>query len=151
MELDWISDAVLSIALGVAVYLWLHLRATRRALTERERAQLVIQTQLSLAEAMQRRLLPPVPDRGERTRVGGRSCMPAGRIGGDFFDFLEPARRRPPDAHRRRVGQGHLGGDGPDAASVDVPQRRPRHAEPRANSPRACPRPSTTSGTGRRT
>ena len=35
MELDWVSDAVLSMALGTAVYLWLHLRATRLALTER--------------------------------------------------------------------------------------------------------------------
>src|SRR6185295_3860385 len=61
LELDWISDAVLSVALGIAVYLWLHLRATRRALTEHERARLVFQAQLSLAEAMQRRLLPPVP------------------------------------------------------------------------------------------
>ncbi len=89
-ELDWISDAVLSIALGVAVYLWLHLRDTRRALTAHERARLVFQTQLSLAEAMQRRLLPSVPQ-----RVDGLDwaavLRPAGRIGGDFFDFLEPA------------------------------------------------------------
>lgn len=87
--LDWISDAVLSIALGIAVYLWLDLRATRRALTERERDQLVFHTQLSLAEAMQRRLLPRAPD-----AVNGFSwaamLMPAGRIGGDFFDFLNP-------------------------------------------------------------
>src|SRR5262245_233191 len=61
LELDWVSDVVLSAALGVAVYLWLHLRATRQALTERERSQVVIQTQLALAEAMQRRLLPDVP------------------------------------------------------------------------------------------
>jgi sigma-B regulation protein RsbU (phosphoserine phosphatase) len=89
-ELDWISDAVLSIALGVAMYLWLRLRATRRALTERERAQVVIQAQLSMAEAMQRRLLPPVP-----APVNGfewaAMLTPAGKIGGDFFDFLEPA------------------------------------------------------------
>jgi hypothetical protein len=39
LELDWVSDVVLSAALGSAVYLWLHLRATRLALTERERAQ----------------------------------------------------------------------------------------------------------------
>lgn len=89
MELGWISDAVLSIALGMAVYLWLHLRATRRALTERERDQLVIQTQLSLAEAMQRRLLPPVP-RAASGLEWAAELIPAGRIGGDFFDFLEP-------------------------------------------------------------
>jgi len=88
-ELDWISDAVLSIALGIAVYLWLHLRATRRALTEHERARLVFQTQLSLAEAMQRRLLPPVPQRANGFDWAA-VLQPAGTIGGDFFDFLEP-------------------------------------------------------------
>ena len=40
LELDWVSDVVLSAALGSAVYFWLHLRATRLALAERERAQL---------------------------------------------------------------------------------------------------------------
>ena len=87
--LDWISDAVLSIALGIAVYLWLHLRATRRALTERERDQLVIHTQLSLAEAMQRRLLPRTPDSANGFEWAAM-LTPAGRIGGDFFDFLSP-------------------------------------------------------------
>jgi serine phosphatase RsbU (regulator of sigma subunit) len=90
LELGWISDAVLSIALGGAVYLWLHLRAARRALTERERAQVVIQAQLSLAEAMQRRLLPPVPGYADGFEWAA-VLTPAGKIGGDFFDFLEPA------------------------------------------------------------
>ena len=40
-ELDWVSDAVESLALGVATYLWLHLRATRRELTARERFEVV--------------------------------------------------------------------------------------------------------------
>ena len=89
LELDWISDVVLSGALGVAVYLWLHLRATRLAMTERERGQLVIQTQLSTAEAMQRRLLPPVPGPADGLEWAA-VLTPAGKIGGDFFDFLEP-------------------------------------------------------------
>ncbi len=89
LELDWIGDGVLSTALGVAVYLWLHLRATRRALTEQERAQLVIQAQLSMAEIMQRRLLPPVPAPADGLDWAA-ALIPAGRIGGDFFDFLEP-------------------------------------------------------------
>ena len=88
-ELDWISDAVLSVALGIAVYLWLHLRATRRALTERERAQVVIQAQLSMAEVMQRRLLPLVPGFADGFEWAA-ILTPAGKIGGDFFDFLEP-------------------------------------------------------------
>jgi len=90
LELDWISDGVLSVALGTAIYLWLHLRATRLVLTAQERTQLVLQAQLSLAEAMQRRLLPPVPE-----PAGGlewaAALVPAGRIGGDFFDFVQPS------------------------------------------------------------
>ena len=89
LELDWVSDVVLSAALGSAVYLWLHLRATRLALTEHERTELVIQTQLSLAEAMQRRLLPsvPLPAAGFEWAA---NLTPAGKIGGDFYDFIEP-------------------------------------------------------------
>jgi sigma-B regulation protein RsbU (phosphoserine phosphatase) len=90
LELDWISDAVLSSALGIAVYLWLHLRATRLALTERERTQVIIQSQLSLAEAMQRRLLPPIP-RPVDGFEWAALLTPAGKIGGDFFDFIDPA------------------------------------------------------------
>lgn len=90
LELDWISDAVLSSALGIAVYLWLHLRATRRALTEHERTELVLQSQLSMAEALQRRLLPPVPGPGDGFEWAAL-LTPAGKIGGDFFDFFDPA------------------------------------------------------------
>jgi hypothetical protein len=88
MELDWVSDVVLSAALGTAVYLWLHLRVTRLALTERERSQLVIQTQLSLAEAVQRRLLPSIPSTGAGFEWAA-SLAPAWQIGGDFYDFVE--------------------------------------------------------------
>jgi serine phosphatase RsbU (regulator of sigma subunit) len=90
LELDWTSDAMLSVALGVAIYLWLHLRATRLALTERERAQLVLQTQLTLAESMQRRLLPPLPESSGGFQWAA-VLAPAGRIGGDFFDFFQAA------------------------------------------------------------
>jgi serine phosphatase RsbU (regulator of sigma subunit) len=90
LELDWIGDAVLSCALGIAVYLWLHLRATRLALTEHERAQVIIHAQLSMAEAMQRRLLPSIPTPAHGFEWAAL-LTPAGKIGGDFFDFLEPA------------------------------------------------------------
>ncbi|HZM92401.1 MAG TPA: PP2C family protein-serine/threonine phosphatase [Vicinamibacterales bacterium] len=90
MELDWISDVVLSGALGVSIYLWLHLRATRLAVTEHERAQVIIQSQLSMAEAMQRRLLPAIPPPADGFEWAAL-LAPAGRIGGDFFDFVEPA------------------------------------------------------------
>jgi serine phosphatase RsbU (regulator of sigma subunit) len=89
LELDWISDVVLSSALGVAVYLWLHLRATRLALTEHERAQVIVQSQLSMAEAMQRRLLPPIPNPTDGFEWAAL-LTPAGKIGGDFYDFVEP-------------------------------------------------------------
>ena len=82
LELDWISDVVLSSALGIAVYLWLHLRATRLALTERERTQVIIQSQLSMAEAMQRRLLPSIPQPFDGLEWAAL-LTPAGRIGGD--------------------------------------------------------------------
>jgi hypothetical protein len=90
LELDWTSDAMLSVALGVAIYLWLHLRATRLALTDRERAHLVLHTQLTLAESMQRRLLPPLPEPSDGVHWAA-VLTPAGRIGGDFFDFFKAA------------------------------------------------------------
>ncbi len=88
IELTWVSDLVLSSALGIAVYLWRHLRATRLALTERERAAVVIQAQLSLAERMQRRLLPKVPPPADGFEWAA-ALTPAGRIGGDFYDFVQ--------------------------------------------------------------
>jgi serine phosphatase RsbU (regulator of sigma subunit) len=87
-ELAWVSDLVLAVALGVAVYLWRHLLATRHALAQRERAEIVLQTQLSLAAEIQRRLLPrlPVAANGCEWAAALRS---AGKIGGDFYDFVE--------------------------------------------------------------
>lgn len=90
LELTWVSDVVVSAAFGIAVYLWAHLRATRRELSERERAELVMQTQLSLAASMQQRLLPPVPSPVHGFDWAAR-LVPAGRIGGDLYDFVEQA------------------------------------------------------------
>jgi sigma-B regulation protein RsbU (phosphoserine phosphatase) len=88
LELAWVSDIVLSAAFGVVVYLWRHLLASRRELAERERADLVMQTQLSLAAEMQRHFLPPVP-----SAAGGldwaATLVSAGKVGGDFYDFVE--------------------------------------------------------------
>lgn len=89
-ELTWISDVVLSTAFGIAVYLWRDLRATRAELSERERAELVLQTQLSLAASMQQRLLPPAPATADGFEWAALQT-PAGRIGGDFYDFVEQA------------------------------------------------------------
>jgi len=91
-ELAWVSDAALAVALGIAVYLWRHLLNTRRELEERERVELVLQTQLSIAAEIQRRLLPSVPptDNGFEWAAALKS---AGKIGGDFYDFVEIAPR----------------------------------------------------------
>jgi hypothetical protein len=77
-ELAWVSDLALALALGVAVYLWRHLLATRQELAQRERAEIVLQTQLSVAAEIQRRLLPPTIARPER-HATPCSRRPAGR------------------------------------------------------------------------
>jgi sigma-B regulation protein RsbU (phosphoserine phosphatase) len=90
-ELAWVSDAALAVALGVVVYLWRHLVTTRSELQERDRAELVLQTQLSVAAEIQQRLLPRVPpDSGFEWAALLKS---AGKIGGDFYDFVEIAPR----------------------------------------------------------
>ncbi len=85
-EVILISDLILATALGAVVYLWLHLRATRTRLTGLERAQIVLDAELSVAAQIQRHLLPPVPV-GSGVRWAGR-LEPANRIGGDFYDFI---------------------------------------------------------------
>lgn len=87
-ELAWVSDVVLSVALGVAVYLWRHLRATRLELAARERAELVLHTQLTIAADIQRRLLPDLPRPGNGVEWAAR-LETAGKIGGDLYDIVE--------------------------------------------------------------
>jgi len=86
-EVLLINDVILATAFGVAAYLWLNLRATRTRLTGLERAQIVLDTQLSLAADIQRQLLPPMPVGSNGVRWAGR-LEPANRIGGDFYDFI---------------------------------------------------------------
>jgi hypothetical protein len=88
-ELLWISDVVLAAALGLATYLWLSLLATRATLSRLEREQLVLETQLSIAAEIQRRLLPELPREASGLRWAAR-LEPAGKIGGDFYDFVSP-------------------------------------------------------------
>ena len=90
-ELAWVSDLVLALSLGVAVYLWRHLLATRHALAQRERAEIVLQTQLSIAAEIQRRLLPPLPPAANGCEWAA-ALRPAGKIGGDFYDFIQTRR-----------------------------------------------------------
>ena len=89
-ELAWVSDLALAVALGTAVYLWRHLLATRHELAQRERADIVVQTQLSVAAEIQRRLLPPLPASAKGCEWAA-ALRPAGKIGGDFYDFVETA------------------------------------------------------------
>ena len=87
-ELEWISDVVLSSGFGVATYLWLHLRRARHELTRLERDRLVLDTELRIASEIQQNLLPPPP----AARGGWRFAAelePAGRVGGDFYDFVD--------------------------------------------------------------
>jgi serine phosphatase RsbU (regulator of sigma subunit) len=89
-ELAWIGDLALAVALGIAVYLWRHLLATRQELAQHERADIVVQTQLSVAAEIQRRLLPPLPASANGCEWAA-ALRPAGKIGGDFYDFVETA------------------------------------------------------------
>ena len=89
-ELAWVSDAALAVALGIAVYLWRHLVITRRELEDHERTELVLQTQLSVAAEIQRRLLPAMPPAGNGFEWAA-ALRSAGKIGGDFYDFVQVA------------------------------------------------------------
>lgn len=90
LELAWLSDLILAAAFGAAVYLWRNLLATRRELTARQRADLVLESQLAVAAEIQQRLLPslPAPSRGFDFAA---TLTSAGKIGGDFYDFVEPS------------------------------------------------------------
>jgi serine phosphatase RsbU (regulator of sigma subunit) len=88
-ELEWLSDTVISMAVAGITYLWLHLRASRVRVLALEREQIVIDEQLRLAAEIQRGLLPDVPQATPGFRWAAR-MIPAGRIGGDFYDFLQP-------------------------------------------------------------
>jgi phosphoserine phosphatase RsbU/P len=87
-ELEWISDVVLATALGAATYLWLSLRRASSELTRLERERLELDTELRIAAEIQRNLLPSTP----AARGGWRFAAllePAGRVGGDFYDFVD--------------------------------------------------------------
>ena len=73
--------------------LWRHLQASRQELAARERADLILETQLSVAADIQRRLLPALPFPADGIEWAA-SLHSAGRIGGDLDDIvaLAPAR-----------------------------------------------------------
>ena len=86
-EITWISDAVLSVGLAVVSWLWVRLRETQIALTDLDRQRIVAETQLTVASRVQRSLLPALP-----ITTAGISwhavVEPAGKVGGDYYDFL---------------------------------------------------------------
>lgn len=90
MELTWISDALLAVAFGFAMFLWLHLKWTRKTLSRIQREHIVLDTQLSLAAEIQRGLLPSAPADGDGVRWAAR-LVQAGQIGGDLYDFVRCA------------------------------------------------------------
>jgi sigma-B regulation protein RsbU (phosphoserine phosphatase) len=87
--LTWISDAVLSIALGVVTYLWLHLKTARTALSQFERDKIKLDTEMSLAAEIQRNLQPQLPALQSGIRWAAYLHQ-AEKIGGDFYDFVQP-------------------------------------------------------------
>ena len=87
-KLDWVSDVILSSAFATAFFLRRRLQASRNEMSRLERERLVLDTQLAVAADIQRRILPSAPWRGGGCRWAGR-LRPAGRVGGDFYDFVE--------------------------------------------------------------
>ena len=86
-EITWISDVVLSVGFVTATWLWVRLRETQTALTDLERQRIVAETQLTVAARVQESLLPAMPE----PNAGISWCAavePAGKVGGDYYDFL---------------------------------------------------------------
>ena len=89
--MEWISDLILAVAFGGVSFLWLHLRRARTELTRLERAQVVLDTELAIAADIQHGLLPPPPLARNGWRFAAQ-LEQAGRIGGDFYDFVDRGR-----------------------------------------------------------
>ena len=91
-KLEWISDTVVSLGVVGLTYLWLNLRQSQVRVLALEREQIVLDEQLRLAAEIQRSLLPDLPATTPGFRWAAR-MVPAGRIGGDFYDFVQPGPR----------------------------------------------------------
>jgi phosphoserine phosphatase RsbU/P len=86
-EITWISDALMTGGFIVVTWLWVRLRDTQIAFTDLERQQIVAETQLTIAARVQRSLLPalPAPSAGVSWYA---AVEPAGKVGGDYYDFV---------------------------------------------------------------
>ena len=89
-RLEWISDVVVSCGVVAFTYLWLHLRESRTRLLALEKDQVVLDEQLRLAAEIQRNLLPSRPPETPALRWAA-GMVPAGRVGGDFYDYVQAA------------------------------------------------------------
>lgn len=86
-EIRWISEAALALGFVVVTWLWVRLRETQIALTDLERQQIVADTQLTVAARVQTSLLPSLP--GPTLGISWYAAVePAGKVGGDYYDFL---------------------------------------------------------------
>lgn len=86
-EITWISEAVVAAGFVAVTWLWVRLRETQVALTDLERQQIVAETQLRIAARVQTSLLPPLPI--PSAGIGWYAAVePAGKVGGDYYDFV---------------------------------------------------------------
>lgn len=86
-ELTWISESLIAVGFLLMTALWIRLRKARAELSASERARLAVETQLSVAAEVQRALLPAIPPPIEGV-YWFASVEPAGKVGGDYYDFL---------------------------------------------------------------
>jgi hypothetical protein len=86
-EWTWISDVVLSVGLLVMAVVWARLKQARDTVSSLEAQHILMDAQLSIAADVQRALLPSIPAPMNGVHWYG-SIEPAGRVGGDYFDFL---------------------------------------------------------------
>jgi sigma-B regulation protein RsbU (phosphoserine phosphatase) len=86
-EITWISEAVMAGGFIVVTGLWARLREARIALTDLERERIVAEAQLTIAARVQKSLLPTLPEPTDG--IGWHAVVePAGKVGGDYYDFL---------------------------------------------------------------
>ncbi len=86
-EWEWISEVFVIVAFAVMTMLWSRLRLARTAIASLERERLTIQAELGVAANVQRALLPPIPE--TMHGITWHAVMePAGKVGGDYYDFF---------------------------------------------------------------
>ena len=86
-EITWISEVALATGFVAVSWLWVRLREAQVALTDLERQRIVAETQLTVAARVQTSLLPALPR--PSAGVNWHAVVePAGKVGGDYYDFV---------------------------------------------------------------